>query len=263
MTNEAKAQLDAGDLGGAIQTALNVVKANPTNISARIFLFELSLFSGDWERAERQLDTIGLQDANAMIGSLTYRLCIEAERKRQKLFSNGLKPEFLQSPPDYIYGLFGAVNRVREGKLAEAREILDKVEEQRPAFACKVNGTDAEDFRDYNDLTSCVLEAFVKDSYVWIPFEEIVQIEFEKPKSLRDLFWLQAKIETSDGSNGEMFIPTLYVNSFKNDNDQIRLGRMTDWLDLGEDLYAGEGMKTFFINGESRGILELEKVEFE
>ncbi len=262
MTNDAKAQLDAGDLSGAIQSALSYVKANPTDVSARIFLFELSLFSGDWERAERQLDPIGHQDANALIGSLMLRQCLEAERKRQKLFSEGLKPEFIQSPPDYIYGLFGAVNRVREGKIAEARETLDKVEEQRPAFACKINGTDAEDFRDYNDLTSCVLEAFVKDSYIWIPFEEIVKVEFEKPKSLRDLFWLQAKIETSDGSNGEMFVPTLYVNSFKNDNNQIRLGRMTDWLDLGEDLYAGEGMKQFFINGESRGILELEKVEF-
>jgi type VI secretion system protein ImpE len=110
-------------------------------------------------------------------------------------------------------------------------------------------------------LTSCILEVFIKDSYVWIPIEDVVKIDFTKPQSLRDLFWLQATLETTSGTNGEVFIPTLYVDSWKHDNDQVRLGRMTDWRDLGNELYVGEGQKLFFIEGEDRPILELNSIE--
>ena len=259
--NEAKTLLDAGNLNGAVESVLTSVKTNPTDISTRTFLFELSCFAGDWTRAEKQLDVIGHQDANTMIGSLIYRQCLEAERKRQRLFSEGLKPEFLTDPPDYVYGLLTANNRVREGNLAEAREILDKVEEERPAFPGKINGAEVEDFRDYNDLTSCILEVIIKDSYVWVPFDQIEKIELTPPKSLRDLFWIQANLETTNGTNGEVMIPSLYVNTYKNQNDQVRLGRMTDWRELGEDIYMGEGLKLFWIDGSDKPILELKEVE--
>ena len=260
--NEAKSLLDAGNLNGAVETVLAGVKTKPTDVALRTFLFELSCFAGDWSRAEKQLDVIGHQDANTMVGSLIYRQCLEAERKRERLFTDGLKPEFLADPPDYVYGLLTAVNRVREGNVAEAREILDKIEEQRPAFACSVNGKRVEDFRDYNDLTSCVLEVIIKDSYVWIPVEQIERIEFNAPKSLRDLFWIQAKMETSNGTNGEVMVPSLYAGTYKNQNDQVRLGRMTDWRDIGEDLYVGEGLKLFWADGGDIPILELKNVEF-
>jgi protein involved in temperature-dependent protein secretion len=40
--NDAKLQLDAGNLSKAVEHALNLVKTNPTDASARTFLFELS-----------------------------------------------------------------------------------------------------------------------------------------------------------------------------------------------------------------------------
>ncbi len=260
--NEAKTQLDAGNLSGAVEAALSVVKKNPTDVKARIFLFELACFTGEWERAEKQLDVIGMQDTNAMIGSLIFRQNLKAERDRLKLFSDSLKPEFIMSPPDYVVGLLMANNRLREGNAAEARKLLDEVEEQRPAFSCKINGEEASDFRDYNDLTNCIFEVIVKDTYVWLPMEHVEKIEFIAPKSLRDLFWIQAKVETINGTNGEMFFPALYANSFKSDNDQIRLGRMTDWRDAGEEIFIGEGMRMFWSDGKDKPILELNEIEF-
>lgn len=259
---QAKALLNEGNLDGAIQATLAYVKSKPTDISARTFLFELSLFSGDWERAERQLDAIGHQDANAMVGSLIYRQCIAAERKRSDYFSKSLKPEFIGEVPNYIYGLLVANNKVREGNFAEALETLDKTEEERPAFSCKVNGVEKEDFRDYNDLTSCILEVFIKDSYIWVPLEQIVKITIEEPKSLRDLFWLQAKLETSNGTNGEVLVPALYADSYRSNDNQIKLGRATDWRSVGEDLFIGEGTKRFWMDGTDESILDLREIEF-
>lgn len=261
--NEAKTLLESGNLKGAVEAALGFVKANPTNPSARIFLFELSAFAGDWERAKRQLDVIGHQDTTAMIGSKILEQCVIAENKRADFFAKGEKPTFLASPPDYIYGLLTANNRVREGNLGEAREILDKVDEQRPAFACKINGEESADFRDYNDLTSVVLEVIIKDDYVVVPFEQIEKITFSEPKSLRDYFWRQATLETDNGTNGEVFIPTLYNDTWRSSNDQIRLGKATDWREIGEDIYLGEGTKLFALgDGTHKTILDLQTIEF-
>lgn len=260
--NEAKTQLEAGNLDAAMEAALNAVKSNPTDVRARTFLFELSCFAGNWERAEKQLDVIGHQDVNAMIGSHIFRQNIKAEQSRLQLFSADQKPDFIMTPPDYVIGLLAASHRVREGNHEKARELLDQVEESRPAFACKINGEDAFDFRDFNDLTSCVFEVIVKDTYIWLPIEQVERIEFIAPKSLRDLFWIQAKVETTNGTNGEMFFPALYVNSFKSANDQMRLGKATDWKDVGNDIYAGEGMRLFQVGDSHRPISELTEIEF-
>ncbi len=260
---KAKQLLDAGDLAGAVDAALDLVRANPTNIQARIFLFELSLFSGDWERAEKQLDVIGHQDANALIGSMIFRQCLHAENDRMKFFADGLKPGILAPPPSYIEDLLAANNRIREGNSGEARAILDAVEEERPAFSCKVNGNDIEDFRDYNDATMCLFEVIFKDSYTWLPFENIFKIEFLPPKSLRDLYWLQAQVDMTNGTSGEMFFPALYCGSWKHDNDMVRLGRMTDWRDIGNDMFTGEGTKLFWMDGKDRSILDIQTIEFQ
>lgn len=260
--NDAKMHLDNGNLAGAVEAAIGLVKSNPTAYSARTFLFELSLFSGDWDRADRQLDVISHQDANSAIGSLIYRQNLSAERDRVRFFSEGLRPETPDAPTPYINDLFQANDLIREGNTAEARELLDKVEEERPAFSCSINGESFSDIRDYNDQTMCAFEAIVKDSYVWLPFESVKKLEFLERKSLRDVYWPQAQFELVNGTTGELFLPSLYVNSWKNSDDQIRLGRSVDWRDLGDEIYAGEGTRIFTMDGKDRSILDLKTIEF-
>jgi len=260
--NDAKLQLDAGNLTAAVESALRLVKTNPTNTSARTFLFELSTFSGDWERAEKQLDVIGHQEMNAMVGSLIFRQNFKAERDRMNLYSHGSRPESVMPLPGYVEELLKATDLVRNGSIAEARQILDQVEEDRPAFPVKVNGEDFSDFRDYNDLTMCVFEMIVKDTYVWLPFEQVQKIEFMERKSLRDVFWPQAEVETINGTSGEMFFPALYVNSWKHEDDQVRLGRSVDWRDLGNELFIGEGAKLFWMSGKDKSLLDIKTIEF-
>ncbi len=262
LMNDAKLHLDKGNLSAAVDSALGLVKSNPTVYAARAFLFELSLFSGDWDRADRQLDVIGHQDANAAIGSLIYRQNLSAERDRIKFFSEGLRPETPEAPTDYINDLFTANDLVREGKTAEARELLDKVEEERPAFPCTVNGEGFSDIRDYNDLTMCAFEAIVKDSYVWLPFASVKSLEFLERKSLRDVFWPQAQFELTNGTSGELFLPSLYVNTYKNGDDQVRLGRSVDWREAGDDIYIGEGTRVFTMDGKDKPILDIKSIEF-
>lgn len=262
LAKETKILLDQGNLGGALEMALNNVKSKPTDITARIFLFELSCFTGDWERATKQLEVIGQQDVNAMIGTQIYKQNLEAERDRLRCFDDGMIPECLLPPPKYVENLLIVNKHIGEDKLAEARQLLDEAEEERPAFSGKINGEEFNDFRDCNDLTASLFEVIVKGSYTWVPFEQVREIKFSESKTLRDFYWRQAEVEMINGTKGEMFMPTLYVNTWKSDNDELRLGRTADWRVLGEDIYIGEGARVFQYDGGYKPLAEIETIEF-
>jgi type VI secretion system protein ImpE len=258
----AKELLAASELTAAIDDVTRSVKSNPSSISQRISLFELLLFTGDWNRAEQQLDVIGHQSMENGLGVQVYRSNLNAERDRSRVFADGFRPHFIIDPPSYVLLHLDAIDRLRQGKVNEAREILDRAEEERPAFGNAVNGEDFSDFRDYNDIVGPVLEAIVQDQYTWIPFEHISQLEIDAPKHLRDLVWTPARIEAKDGTNGEIYIHTLYEGSCNHINDQVKLGRMTDWKDLGADLYLGSGLRLFLVDGEDKALLDVRKIEF-
>lgn len=260
--SQAKALFDAGRLDEAVEELLREVKANPNDIARRTFLFELSCFAGDLDRAERQLDVIGHQSAQAEAGVAVYRNLVRAERARRRLLPDGLQPHFLSEPPAYVDMHLDAVNRLREGNTEQARRALDIAEEERPAFRGAVNGRAFEDFRDYDDLFGPVLELFVQDKYTWLPFEQAVSIQIEEPKQLRDLLWTPAVIQTTDKAL-KAYLPALYPGTHEHPDGLVRLGRMTDWRELGPELYLGAGQHLFAVNGEETPLLEVRAVEFE
>jgi type VI secretion system protein ImpE len=259
----AKVMFEAGELQTAIAELTSKVKANPTDTQQRTFLFEMLLFAGDWERAERQIDVIGQQSMEAGLGVQIYHDNLKAERDRSRVFSEGIRPHFINEPPAHVGLHLDAINCLREGKIREAREKLDQAEQERPAFTGRLNGQPFADFRDYNDLTGSVLELIVQGQYTWLPFEEIKQLEIAAPKSLRDLMWAPARIECIDGTNGEVYIPALYEGSSKYTDEQVKLGRMTDWKDVGESLYIGCGLRLFLVDGEDKALFDAKKIEFD
>jgi type VI secretion system protein ImpE len=258
-----KELFDAGELQAAIDELTREVKAHPADAKRRVFLFELLSFAGDWDRAERQINVIASQSIESGLGVQVYINNIKAERDRSKLFSDGLRPNFITEVPAYVDLHLYAINRLREGNISEAREILDRAEEERPAFKGDFNGHPFSDFRDYNDVIGSVLELIVHDKYTWLPLEQIRRIEISAPKNLRDLVWTPARVESIDGTIGEVYIPTLYEGSGNHSNNQVKLGRMTDWKDAGEGLYLASGLRVFLIDGEDRAILDVRKINFD
>lgn len=259
----AKDLFDSGELDAAIEQLTHEVRAHPTDTTQRTFLFELLCFTGNWDRAERQLDVLGGQSVQADVGVQVYKKNIKGERERRRLFAEGIQPYFLTEPPAYVDLLVAAINRIRERKLAEARQMLNRAEEERPALSGRLNGKPFQDFRDSDDRVGPVLELTVKDNYTWLPFEQIRRLEITAPKRLRDLLWAPAIIETIDGTMGEVYIPALYESTSEHPNNQVKLGRMTDWRHFGEDLHLAMGLRLFLVDGEDKSLFEARSVEFE
>ena len=258
----AKELFAAGKLNEAIAELLRAVKANPNDAASRTFLFELSCFAGDWERAERQLDVVGHQSAQAELGVMVYRSNIKAEQERRRVFAEGVQPHFLQEPPAYVDLQIEALKQLSQGQHLEARATLDRAEEERPARTGKLNEGDFQDFRDSDDRLGGVIELIVKDKYVWLPVEQIKRLEISPPKQLRDMLWASARVEALDGTIGEVYMPTLYPGTSDAENDQVRLGRMTDWKQVSEDFYSAVGLRLFLVDGEDRSLFEAQSVDF-
>src|SRR5579862_762391 len=85
--------LQAGKLSEAIQALNDEVRNHPEDSKRRIFLFELLCFSGDYDRAEKQLNILGTEDMQKEMGALVYRSALHAERTRQDLFTKKAYPK--------------------------------------------------------------------------------------------------------------------------------------------------------------------------
>lgn len=259
----AKDLIATGNLVAAVQETTQQVRNHPADLTARITLFELLCLTGDFDRAEKQLDVVEQQRSQKDLGVQVYRNCLKAERERKRVFEQGIEPHFLGEPPAYVDLHMEAIACIRERKLSQARELLDRAEEERPALPGKFSGKPFQDFRDCNDLTAPVLELVVHDKYTWLPLEQIRQIEIDPPKQLRDILWASARIISVNGVTGEVIIPALYAGTSASSDDSARLGRVTDWQKLGDDVYRGIGLRLFQVDEEDHPLFELESIRFD
>ncbi len=262
-TTNSKALYQTGNLTEAINQLTQEVRNNPTDNWLRTFLFELLCFNGEWERAERQLKGLLVAGANAELGLLVCGNNIKAEITRSKLFSSGVAPEFLLSPPNYISLQLEAINKLREKNYSEARKLLDELAEKQPSLKGKINGKNFNRLTDYNDFFACSLEVFLQDRYIWVPFEHIQCLEVQPPKELRDLIWTKAIIELTSGTVAGVFLPSLYPNSYKHENQLVRLGRMTDWQQLPGEIYVGYGLRAFLVDSKEKTLFEISSLMFD
>lgn len=260
----ARELLDKGELVAAIESLTNEIKAQPSDLSRRTFLFELLCFAGDLVRARKQLDVIGQLSGIAEVrnGVQVYQDLLAAETARVRLFEEGRRPRFLLAPTSRAELHLEALDHDRQGRLGEARAELDRAAAETPLLRGVLEGADFDEIRDGDDLLAAALEVYSGDGYYWVPWEHIQYLEVPKPRTLRDLLWTPARLATFDGQLGEVFLPNLYPGSSTSGDDLLRLGRKTEWLDSGSEIVRGAGRKVFLIGEEARTLLELGEVRF-
>jgi type VI secretion system protein ImpE len=253
----------AGKLDEAITAALEAVRKSPTDTDRRGQLCELLCFAGHFERADKQMDTAGQQDPQAQVGVSMFRQILRGEIARQQLLSEGRVPEFLSDPSEVLKLHLQASIAVREGNLSEAANLLAQAEQQRVKVAGKCDGQAFDDFRDLDDTTASFFEVFTTTGkYYWIPIERVRFVEFRKPERPKDLLWRRANMVVSNGPEGEVYIPALYAGSHTSEDNQLRLGRGTEWLEETDSPVRGIGQRMFLIGDEARPIMQIGTLEF-
>ncbi len=252
----------AGKLAEAIKAQIEDVKTNPADQSKRLFLFELLSFSGDLERARRQIDAIHYGDPDRDMTVATYRRLLDSEQARRRLFLEGQKPQFLVEPPFHVrIRLDVVINYLRGHRTAGALDLLDKAQQAASTVSVELNGKTYESFRDADDLFGTVLEVMAMGNYYWVPLEQIQSLAMNPPRFPRDLLWIPARLEMQEGATGEVFLPALYPDSSSHPDEQVKLGRMTDWNVLAPGTALGIGLRTFVGDDDELSILDWRQLQ--
>jgi type VI secretion system protein ImpE len=243
----------AGDLKGALAAQTEAVRARPADAGRRTFLFELLAFAGELDRAEKQLDALATQTADAEWAVQVYRNILHAERIRRRVFAEGLAPQFLLDPPAYMARYVQACAHVARSEFAACREELDQAEAQRAPLSAVINGQACEDVRDGDDLLAPVLELIIQRDYIWLPLEQVRALQVLKPERARDLIWAAVRLELVDGSHRSGYTPVLYPGTHELADDRLRLGKLTNWRTLDGGITLGMGAHTLLFGGPEAG----------
>lgn len=253
----------AGKLGEAVKASLDEVKKQPAEAGLRWRLAELLCFAGDFERADKQLETLFNQFPKLATNVILFRQLVRAENARQQLLTEGRVPEFSHQPGPAMQHSLEALVHYRAGDLVKASNLIQQAEDARPAVRGVCDGQSFDDLRDLDDLCAGTLEVFSGDGkYLWVPFAEIRSLKFDPPERPRDLLWRNARLIAS-GLNASVFIPVLYNGTCRETDEALRLGRATDWRGGEGEPILGIGQRMWLVGEEQKSIMEIKALEFE
>lgn len=259
---DARALIKAGNLSEARTQLIHDVKNSPGDVANRVLLLQVLFYCGEWDKAANHLDTIGSLDIQSEIGVQVYKNSVAAEKIRLEVADLKLRPEFLPEIPPYAEHFFLARDLLSAGKIEDAAKNFTQLASQLPDLSGNVNGTKFSGIRNTDDSLGPFLEAIVHERYIWVPFEAIRELIITPPKTLLDLLWISAQLTCWDGLTLNCFLPVLYPKSFQQNDDRLKLGRMTDWNDLGHGLYQGIGQQVLQIGDKDMALLEIQKLQF-
>lgn len=220
----------AGRIDAAVDALGSELRDNPMDAHRRTFLFELLCFAGNHARAEKQLDVLAQGGRDAELGTLLYRSALHAERIRQAMFTDGSFPR-------------GGSARPVSGTL---------------------NGRPFSSLSDADPRIGARFELFVAGQYTLIPFEQLASIHLEPPKQLRDLLWAPVRVRTAESYRGEelgeVLTPALAPLSWQDEDDLVRLGRVTEWVRGEDGTEIPIGQKLLLVDGEEISLLEVREL---
>jgi type VI secretion system protein ImpE len=244
-----------GRLREAIEAQIQEVKSSPADHAKRLFLFELLVFAGDLDRARGQIEAVDYKDTDLDTATAVYRKLLDSEQARRDVFARGVQPGLFGEPPEHVRLRLDAINRMREGRTAEAAEVLARANDALPPVNGTCNGHPFESFRDADDLFAGILEVMAHGRYFWVGLEQVRLVTMSPPRFPRDLLFIPTHLEL-DEEQGDIFLPALYPGSHEHADDQVRLGRMTDWKELDGGAMLGIGLHTYLRDDEPISLLE-------
>ena len=228
---DAKQLFAEGKVRAAQALLSEWLRSHPNDTSQRTFLFELLCFSGDWDRAQRQLTLLAKGNQQREMGAMLYLSALHAERTRH-----------------------------------ETPACATRVES---VGAASVSGTwNGRPFQRISDIDSAIgqrLEMFAAGSYALLSFAHIDSIDIAPPRRLRDTLWASATIRMNASLHGgelkEVLLPAIYPFTWKTPDEPVWLGRETRWLeDNGRERPAGQ--KMLLVDDEEVPLLNIRELRF-
>lgn len=260
---KAEALLKEGDLDACLAEVMEQVRADGSAIAPRVFLFQLFCVLGQWERARRQLYILKDADASTIPMFEVYDNLLQCEQVRQSVFAGKRSPLMFGKPAQWTADLASALSALAAGNEAEAERLRDQAFEAAPETAGTINSEPFEWLADADGRLGPLLEVFLNGHYYWVPLDSVASVSMEAPEDLRDLVWAPANFKWANGGEAVGFIPVRYPGSESDEDDRIKLSRLTQWDERSDDLLVGLGQRVLVTDKDDYSFLAVSRVEFE
>ena len=257
--SKADELLAAGDLEGARAALVETVRAAPADQSARLFLLQLMMVCGEWDKAAVQAKALTSLSPQAEMLSVLCNQLIAGERQREDAFAGRQPFKVLVPTSPWVDDLAAALTALAAGDIGQAEALRDSAFDAAPNTPGECDGRKFGWIADADPRFGPCLEVVIAGAWGLVPFEAIAAINSEGAKELRDLAWLPVQLELRSGQTAAAFLPTRYPGA-ASENATLRLARGTDWREgpLGD---VGAGQRLFSLSdGEDLPILELRRL---
>jgi type VI secretion system protein ImpE len=256
----APALFAAGDLAGCLAQLQSDVRRQPADSKLRVFLAQLLMVTGAWDRALIQLTVAAELDAGALPMLHAYGAAIQCERLRAQVFKGERSPLVFGEPLPWIAALLQALALGGAGKADQAAVLRNDALASAAATAGTLNGRPFEWLADADPRLGPTLEVLLNGAYYWIPLERIRRIVIEPPADARDLVWLPAQFTWTNGGEAMGLLPVRYPGSESSSDAAICLARKTEWSAVGADHYVGLGQRVLTSDSDELGLLEVREL---
>ena len=253
--------LRQGDLDGARKALVEVVRARPTDVEARMFLWQLLAVAGEWDKARTQLTALAQLAPETQMLSVAYGQAIDAEKQRAAVFAGEADMTVLQHS-DWATPLALAFGHHARGDVAEGDAARDAAFDAAPDMPGALDGEPFDWIADADARFGPSIEAIVNGRYGLVPFDTVESIRSDGARDLRDTVWFPVTIAFKAGQSIAALLPARYPGSEAADDGQERLGRATRWRDTPAGP-VGSGQHLLSLSsGEDHDLLSLRLLTF-
>lgn len=259
----AEENVKAGRLDEALADLQAQVRKSPADARLRVFLFQLLVVRGDWDRALTQLKVASDMDASTVAMLKTYQEALRCEVLRAEVFAGRRTPLLFGKPAEWMALLVEAVRLTATEKYEEARSLRERAFESAPAMTGKIDDQPFAWIADADSRLGPLMEAIVNGRYYWIPFSRVQEIRIEKPQDLRDVAWMPCSLSLANGGDVVAFIPTRYPGSEKEKDSRLVMARSTEWQERPADTFLGLGQRLWTTDQGDHALMDVRVVQID
>jgi type VI secretion system protein ImpE len=256
----AEENLRDGDVAAALKLLQDKVRAVPADAKPRIFLFQLLAVMGQWERALNQLNVAATLDPSALAMAQTYREALRCELLRAEVFAGKRSPMVFGEPEQWLALLIESLLLTARDQAAQAQKLRDDAFEAAPGSPGTIDGVAFEWIADADMRLGPILEAIVNGRYYWVPFSRLTRIDIEAPADLRDVVWMPAHFEFTNGGETVGLIPSRYPGSETSIDGAVCLARKTVWEEMSPGVFHGFGQRVLTTEGGEHPLMDVRKI---
>jgi len=254
--------LRGGRLTEALAALQMEIRLRPEDPRLRVFLFQFNCVLGRWEKALDQLQVVAALDAEMAMLAQIFRPVIACELFRRDVFTGKRTALIFGDPPEWVGAMVQALALQAAGNTEAAAALRDQAFAASPSTPGTLEGAPFDWIADADGRLGPLLEVILDGKYYWIPFARIRRIVLEKPTDLRDLVWAPARFTWTNGGAASGHIPVRYPGTEDTADDSLRLGRRTEWKEVGPNYQTGLGQRLLVTDAGDYPLLDCRTIDF-